>query len=186
MHGSDFGEWTNQTTTESDHKVVYALLADIDGFYGGPLWRSDYHGKADSWHDVTPKLIEALPKDKSKGAAGVVNIHWHPSKPERVLFQGRDQYHWVSEDGGESFTSVSAPGNTLGLTQEMKIHPTNPKWILAKAERDSCWPDFAAPDCTADLWISKDFGATWKNLTEASKGKVAGVRDFEWGLKLPM
>lgn len=169
-----------------EFKIVYALMTDLDGFYGGPIWRSDYHGKADSWLDLTPKLQSVLPKEEDSKSTGIVNVHWHPSKPEKVFLQGRGRYHFVSDDNGATFSAVSSPGNTVGYSQEAKVHPKRPDWILIKALRDSCSWDLFSPECTADLWISKDFGHSWKNLTEASKGKISGFNDFEWGAKLPM
>jgi hypothetical protein len=172
-------------TSPDAHKYVYALVADTEGFPGGPLWRSDYHGKADSWKDVTPQLAAVLPANDTYGHAGVVAVHWHPTRPERILFQGRGRYHFVTSDGGATFVAAKTPGYNVGYIQEIKPHPRQADWLLAKARRDVCSRDYHADECAVDLWVSKDFGATWSNLTAASNGQMAGVRDFEWGCKLP-
>jgi len=117
---------------------------------------------------------------------GVVALHWSEFRAEQVFFQGRGRWHWVSSDAGASFRAVPSPGNTLGFSQEIKVHPYQSDWILAKVQRDSCYPDLKSPSCGADLFVSKNFGTTWKNLTEQSGGKMNGVRDFEWGSKMPM
>ena len=35
--------------------------------------------------------------------------------------------------------------------------------------------------CAFDLFVSKDFGRHWTNLTTASGGRVASFWDFDWG-----
>lgn len=41
-------------------QYVFALSMDIDGFPGGPLYRSDASGAPSSWTDMTTKLRDAL------------------------------------------------------------------------------------------------------------------------------
>ena len=165
---------------------VFALLADTDGFPGGALWHSDYHGQADSWKDATPALKAALPPNETMAHLGVVAVHWNEARPERLFFQGRGRWHWTSTDGGATFTALASPGQTVGLVQEIKPHPRQTDWVMAKVRRDACMPDFRSPDCGADLFFSKDFGVSWTNLTATSGGKMTSVRDFEWGARLPV
>ena len=167
-------------------KTVFALVADVDGFGGGPLWRSDYHGKADSWKDVTPALQEALPKNETMAHVGVVDVVWHEALPDRLFLLGRGRYHWVSTDAGATFTAHPSPGNTIGAGQEVKVHPKQRDWLLVKVRRDECINDYRSPLCGHDLFVSKDFGTSWTNLTEVSGAKMAKVRDFDWGAKLPV
>ena len=181
--------WITPKQEPTDHsppKNVFALVADIDGFPGGPLWRSDYHGKADSWKDMTSQLHAAIPANETMTHAGVANIIWNDIKPDRVLLLGRGRWHWVTSDSGATFKAIPSPGNTLGFGQEVKPHPRQADWLLAKVRRDACTTDYRSAACGHDLFISKDFGDSWKNLTEASNGKVTSVRDFEWGAKLAM
>lgn len=181
--------WITPEKEPSDHsppKTVFALVADVDGFPGGPLWRSDYHGKADSWKDMTIELQKAIPESDTMAHAGVTKIIWNEARPERVMLLGRGRWHWVSSDSGGTFKAIQSPGNTLGFGQEIKPHPRQTDWLLAKVRRDACTTDYRSAACGHDLFISKDFGEKWENLTESSNGKVTSIRDFEWGARLPI
>lgn len=179
--------WAGGVAGGKPAKVVFGLVTNTDGFAGGPLWRSDYYGHADSWKDITGVLQAALPTTNSTtGSLGVVAIRAHKDKPDSIFLQGRDRFNWVSSDGGQTFTAVPSAGGTLGYSQEMKLHPRQSDWLLAKAQRNECLLNFRSPSCGNDLFVSKDFGATWKNLTEAAGGRIASFRDFEWGATLPV
>lgn len=52
--------------------------------------------------------------------------------------------------------------------------------------RDICLTYGRSPYCAYDLFVTKDFGSSWTNLTEASKGRVTSFRDFEWGAQMDM
>jgi hypothetical protein len=167
-------------------KVAFALLADAEGYPGGPLWRSDYYGRAESWRDASAALRAALPVEAGPDAdVGVVAVVAHKAQ-QKVLFQGRGRFHWASADGGATMTALATPGNTLGGWQDIRPHPRQPEWLLARARRDACAAGRAAPGCGADLFVSKDFGGSWANLTEASAGRVASFRDFAWAAELPL
>ena len=45
---------------------------------------------------------------------GVVDIIWHEEKPERILFQGKGSFHFLSTDYGATFKALPTPGNTIG------------------------------------------------------------------------
>lgn len=45
-------------------------------------------------------------------------------------------------------------------------------------------PLCCSPACAYDLFLSQDFAASWKNLTEQSAGRVASFRDYDWGCKM--
>lgn len=53
--------------------------------------------------------------------------------------QGR--FHFVSGDYGASFTALPSPGSTEGYGQELRLHPRQPDWVLAKVRRDECLRD---------------------------------------------
>lgn len=88
----------------------------MDGFDGGPLWRSDSSGSPSSWADMSSKLQAALPAGEST-STGVVALHWHVGKPERILLQGKGRTHWVTADYGATVKAVSTPKGTQGFSQ---------------------------------------------------------------------
>lgn len=50
--------------------------------------------------------------------------------------QGR--YHFVSSDYGASFKALPTPGDTAGFAHEIRLHPRQPDWLLAKVQRNQC------------------------------------------------
>ncbi|KDD72009.1 hypothetical protein H632_c4009p0, partial [Helicosporidium sp. ATCC 50920] len=116
--------------------------------------------------------------------AGVASVYlWAPDN-RRVFLQGRGQWHWTSTDGGATFRAAPSPGGTEGEWQTVELHPRRADWVLARTRRQVCAQDRRSPQCAWDLFLSQDFGASWRNLTESSKGHVASVRDFAWGAAL--
>ncbi len=53
--------------------------------------------------------------------------------------QGR--FHFVSTDYGTTFKALPTPGNTEGYAQELRLHPRQQDWILAKVRRNECLVD---------------------------------------------
>ena len=115
---------------------------------------------------------------------GVVDLIWHEKKPDRILFQGKGSYHFLSTDFGATFKALHTPGDTIGYGQDIKTHPRQPDWLLAKTRRNECLEDRRSKVCGYDLFLSKDFGETWTNLTAQSGGRVSSFRDYDWGCKL--
>ncbi len=52
--------------------------------------------------------------------------------------QGPGHTHWTSEDYGKTFSAHRTPGGTLGYGAEIKIHPTQPNWVLSLVRRPEC------------------------------------------------
>lgn len=46
--------------------------------------------------------------------------------------------HWISEDFGHTYEAVKTPGDTLGYGADIKIHPTQPDWVLSLVRRNEC------------------------------------------------
>ena len=173
---------------------MLAVTEPTRGAVGGRLWFSPDGGT--SWSDATGRLDGAFDAPTGVPGAppslkGVVDTHAHAAAPLRVLVQGAGATHWVTDDGGVSFTRVPTPGNgtTLGWYSEFKLHPKRADWILAKVRRSACVSPAARATsnpaaCTHDLFVSLDFARTWKNLTAASRGAVFGFNDWEWGAAL--
>ncbi|KAK9828958.1 hypothetical protein WJX72_003046 [[Myrmecia] bisecta] len=169
-------------------KYVFALTeaTSYQGL-GGRLFRSDYFGNAGSWSDVTVDLADAVGGDSAQlEAEGVVDLHFHPRHSQKILIQGPGLHHWTTEDFGASYKAVDTPGKTLGLWHELKIHPTQADWILAKVRRNACLADDASISkwCAFDLFVSQDFGHSWSNLTENSGGAIASFWDFDWAASM--
>ena len=61
------------------------------------------------------------------------------------------QYIWTTEDEGASFKSHRLPEGFL--IDEIKYHPTEPKWLLGYDRRNR------------NLWVSTDFATTWKLIS---------------------
>lgn len=180
-------KWAGGANDTTNEKYVFALTADVDGFDGGPLLRSDNYGKPESWKDMTPVLEEALRKiTQETTMLGITELHWHPARPARILFQGKGRYHFVSEDYGATVKAVNSPQDTLGYAQEILTHPRRQDWLLAKVRRDECMLDRRSQLCAYDLFVSQDFAGTWTNLTAQSKGRISSFRDFDWGAKMAM
>lgn len=170
-------------TDSRTSKSAFALVADLDGFPGGGLWRSGDEGR--SWKDESAALRSSLPPGADETThVGITSIVWHDSNPQRLFLLGRGRFHWTSDDGGATYRGVATPGNTVGLGQVIRPHPRQPDWLMANVRRDACLIDPRSPLCALDLFISKDWGGSWTNLTEASGGKITGFRDFDWAAKL--
>jgi hypothetical protein len=90
----------------------------------------------------------------------------------------------VSGDYGASFKALPSPGGTEGYGQELRLHPRQPDWVLAKVRRNECLLDRRSPRCGYDLFLSQDFGESWTNLTANSAGRVSSFRDYDWGCKM--
>ncbi|GAB4816671.1 hypothetical protein N2152v2_003717 [Parachlorella kessleri] len=166
-------------------QFVFALTTDVDGFDGGPLWRSDNYGSPNSWEDMTQKMTAALPPGQQTDL-GVVELHWHADKPERILFQGKGRFHFVSTDYGATVKALATPKFTQGFPQDIRVHPRQTDWVLAKVRRDECMLDRHSTLCAYDLFLSKDFAVSWTNLTEQSGGRISSFRDYDWGAKMAM
>ena len=69
---------------------------------------------------------------------GVLNILFHQHQPGHMLFQGPGYHHWISEDFGKTYAAIETPGKTLGYGSQLKLHPTQPDWVLARVRRNEC------------------------------------------------
>ena len=48
---------------------------------------------------------------------GIVALHWHAAKPERILLQGKGRYHFLSTDYGATLKALNSPKDTQGFAQ---------------------------------------------------------------------
>lgn len=99
---------------------------------------------------------EASDAPDEEDAQGVLDIHFHPWQPRRILIQGPGYTYWVTEDFGATYKAFKTPGDqTLGFWMEIKIHPRRPDWILSKVRRKDCLVDLTSAACAHDLFISQ-------------------------------
>lgn len=149
-------------------------------------WSKDY-GK--TFVDKFPELQGLVAGQAGSGVdqtmddlnASVRSVLVHADDPKRVILWGEGMFLYISSNGGESFDLVPVPKDTFGMSHLVRVHPTKADWLLSMAYRNSCYQGDILSECAMDLWLSKDFGRTWDNLTARTKGKLAGFIDFDWG-----
>lgn len=67
---------TERASRDAALQYIFALTADVDGFDGGPLWRSDNYGKPESWVDLTPEMQSEPGVTRPRGrGAQVQQLH---------------------------------------------------------------------------------------------------------------
>ena len=47
----------------------------------------------------------------------------------------------MSSDWGATFKALPSPGDTEGYGQELRLHPRQPDWVLARVRRNACHAD---------------------------------------------
>ena len=137
-------------------------------------WSKDHGRTMKDRFQTMAKLVDAKFGSEHDRLASVSQIIVNAGDPKKVLLWGDGNVSFSSKDGGETLTLVDNPSDTLGLSHKIRQHPTQPDWLLSIAYRQSCYLS-GKGGCAMDLWVSKDFGNSWTNLTEASGGKLAGV-----------
>jgi hypothetical protein len=63
-----------------------------------------------------PAAAAAVPPGQQT-EMGIVDLHWHPDKPERILFQGKGRFHFVTTDYGDNIKALATPKFTQGQVQ---------------------------------------------------------------------
>jgi hypothetical protein len=103
-----------------------------------------------------PGAMESADPDMPE-TKGIVDIHMPTEHVKQIMFQGAGYKHWITEDYGVTFKSISTPGKTLGWWNEIKLHPNRPQWVLAKTQRHECNRADAATSkwCAYDLFLSE-------------------------------
>ena len=188
----DTGRVVDVVWAGEDASVVFALTESTDNRLGGRLWRSERGGVHGTWADVTKQLAGSTPETPEAMASsdyGVLEIQIHPIKRSHIFFRGIGKFHWTSTDGGHTFTQVRAPGLGGRDDSYIRLHPTEENWLLMLVRRPWCSGanNQRNPLCGKDLFVTTDFGMTFKNLTaesgRRSKGLVSFV-DYDWGYKV--
>ena len=138
-------------------------------------WSND-HGESmvDKFPTMAKMVNERMGPDNDR-LASVSQVLVHKDDPKKVLLWGDGNLSFMSKDGGSSLQLVDVPAGTLGLSHKLRQHPTQADWLLSIAYREICYIS-GSWGCAMDLWLSKDFGTSWKNLTAATGGRLAGAR----------
>lgn len=140
------------------------------------VYWSDNYGKTmvDRFDKMAKLVNDYLGGTDHDKMASVSEIHVHKSNPKKVLLWGDGNVSFYSEDGGDTLTVVDNPKDTLGLSHKIRPHPTQHDWLLSIARTEECYINDKS-GCHMDLWLSQDFGKTWKCLTDATDGKLKGA-----------
>ena len=72
--------------------------------------------------------------------------------PAYLRLQGR--FHFVSSDYGATFKALPTPGDTEGYGQEIRPHPRQPDWLLARVRRNECIADRRRWEAQQAGWLS--------------------------------
>ena len=165
------------------------LLHSADGGKTFTSLTSELRGS--STLPAAPQIIHG-PTDESgtlPGTADVVLQDWYGGR------------YWASKDLGDTWTqpcgesgagdggacfanpATRVPGGKGRAFTPVKPHPTRSGWLMSFVK--TCDYDYMRdePDPKCDvlrLLVSKDMGATWVDLIEQSKGKLASFLDFDW------
>lgn len=144
-------------------------------------WSKDHGRTFVDRYDELVKQVTAKAGAGTERLAGVSKVFVNAANQRKVLLWGDGPYAFASEDGGETLELLDLPPNTIGLAHQIRQHPNRHDWLLTLAQRDDCiiGTHFG---CAMDLWLTKDFGRQWANLTAAAGGAVAGFLDFDWGI----
>lgn len=177
-----------QTTLESelqalawsgeDDQWVWAITTGTTGMMVSSArhvyWSQD-HGETmvDKFPTMAKMVDERMGAD-SERLASVNEVLVNKDDPKKVLLWGDGNLSFISTDGGNTLKLVDVPAGTLGLSHKIRPHPTQADWLLSIAYREICYIS-GTYGCAMDLWLSNDFGLSWKNLTAATGGKLAGA-----------
>jgi hypothetical protein len=72
--------------------------------------------------------------------------------PAYLRLQGR--FHFVSSDYGATFKALPTPGDTEGYGQEIRPHPRQPDWLLARVRRNDCIADRRRWEAQQAGWLA--------------------------------
>lgn len=79
---------------------------------------------------ATPRPVAAPPRS---------SIPWDVLPLSSSQAQGR--YHFLSTDYGVTYKALPTPASTEGYAQEIRLHPRQPDWLLARVRRNECLID---------------------------------------------
>ena len=90
-------------------------------------------------HPLVPLLLRRPDLRSQQGVlAAVLLSSGLCLPPPRLLPARQGRYHFVSSDYGTTFKALATPGDTAGFGHEIRLHPRQPDWLLAKVQRNEC------------------------------------------------
>ena len=105
-----------------------------------------------------------MDEDKS----GILSFHASPADTVNIFFRGTGKQHWMSQDRGARYM----PLEPSFVIKEVKMHPTEPEWMLASSLSDGC-RKAEREHCNMEVYLTLDLGKTWRLLQKY-------VAQFEW------
>eukprot|EP00826_Nyctotherus_ovalis_P055705 TRINITY_DN7426_c0_g1_i11.p1 TRINITY_DN7426_c0_g1~~TRINITY_DN7426_c0_g1_i11.p1 ORF type:complete len:806 (-),score=246.22 TRINITY_DN7426_c0_g1_i11:25-2442(-) len=137
---------------------------------------NDVHRSTDNGESFV-KITRSMKKREEKNIENsqeiglVLNIVKSEADSKSLIFIGRKDAVWVSKDCGET---MSALNKDFSIAQ-IKLHPTEPNWMLATSLKDCKEDDNLCLFGSHSLHLTQDLGQTWR--------EVAGdVKKFTWVL----
>ena len=127
------------------------------------VYRSGDEGR--TWERQNWKM-EKTREDEEK--SGILSFHVSPADTSRIFFRGTNRQHWLTTDRGVKYV----PLEPSFVIKEVKMHPTEPEWMLASHLTEGC-KRAERVDCNLEVYLTQDLGRTWKLLQRY-------VAQFEW------
>ena len=100
-----------------------------------------------------------MEKTSDEEKSGILSFHVAPSESSKIFFRGSGKQHWMTTDRGLKYVPLE-PAFSI---KEIKMHPTEPEWMLASHLTEGCKKTNRV-DCSMEVYLSVDFGKTWKLL----------------------
>jgi len=153
------GEVLDMLWVGPDEKIVY-ILTDKN-----KLYRSADEGK--TWVDQMPRM------KRSDSTGGVVSMELSAHSKNHMVFLSDDRVHWATSNAGRSYTVIS----DVHRFHEVKLHPKHEKMMLTCVLSDKCHDSSESGFCFKKMYMSEDFGITWKFLADY-------IVQFDWAHNL--
>mmetsp|Transcript_24500 Transcript_24500/g.59046 ORF Transcript_24500/g.59046 Transcript_24500/m.59046 type:complete len:828 (+) Transcript_24500:5-2488(+) len=129
------------------------------------IYRSADEGR--TWDKQNWKMEGS--QSEEDGKSGVLSMHVSAGDTNKVFFRGASKQHWISTDEGAKYQPLPEAFSI----KEVKMHPTEPGWMLASHLSDGC-KKAERSDCQMEVHLTTDMGKSWKRISSY-------VAQFEWG-----
>jgi len=123
----------------------------------GSIYRSRDDGK--NWVSQRDKFGS---EDDEPYKTRIQQMIFSKADARYAIFKGYSENIWYTKDQGDTYQN-----HAFGVMMDIKTHSKQPEWLLASKFEGSF------PDRYLSLFLSVDFGASWKKL-------VTHVYQFEW------